>query len=194
MTDPPSEITHWLDRWSSGDNGALEALMPLVHDQLRGLARAQLARETPGHTLQPTALVHEAYLHLVGRRTVNWRSRAHFLNAVASLMRRILVDHARARRASKRGRGEPTVLFDDGFDLPATLRPDLVELDDALTTLAAVDPRRARIVELRFFAGLTEREIAEVLDVSEKTIQRDWKIARLWLLRELSNETGTAQS
>jgi RNA polymerase sigma-70 factor (ECF subfamily) len=179
------EVTRLLDRWGDGDSRALEDLMPLIFDDMRGLARAQFARDRSGHTLQPTALVHEAYLYLAGRRTVQWQSRAHFLNSLARLMRRILVDHARAQQAAKRGGDAPTVVFDEAIDLPGELRPDLVAVDDALKALATMDPRQSRVVELRFFAGLTLEEIGEVLEVSTKTVQREWKIARLFLLREL---------
>ncbi|MEM8964719.1 MAG: ECF-type sigma factor [Acidobacteriota bacterium] len=184
MVATTGEITRLLDRWSSGDVAALDALMPLVFEPLRRLARAQFARESTTHTLQPTALVHEAYLYLIGRRSVSWRSRAHFLNAMVTVMRRLLVDHARARRAAKRGGDMPTVVFDETLD-GIEARTDLVALDDALDALARVDPRRARVVELRFFAGLDETEIASVLGISTRTVARDWHIARLWLLHEL---------
>lgn len=182
------EITRLLEGWSGGDPAAFDRLMPLVFDELRGLARAQFARERGNHTLQPTALVHEVYLRLVDRRSVSWQSRAQFLNFAAAMMRRILVDHARIRKAGKRGGDQMTVVFDEALDLPADLRPDLVAIDDALLALAAFDARQARIVELRFFGGLTVEEIALALGVSARTIHREWKIARLWLLRELQPE------
>lgn len=184
------EITRLLDRWSGGDSAAFDRLMPLIFDELRGLARAQFARERRHHTLQPTALVHEVYLRLVDRRSVSWQSRAQFLNFAAAMMRRILVDHARIRKADKRGGDQPTVVFDEVLDLPADLRPDLVAVDEALLALAAFDSRQARIVELRFFGGLTVEEIALTLGVSTRTIHREWKIARLWLLRELQPVAG----
>ena len=186
------EITRLLDRWSGGDSAAFDRLIPLIFDELRGLARAQFARERENHTLQPTALVHEVYLRLVDRRSVSWQSRAQFLNFAAAMMRRILVDHARTRRAGKRGGDQPTVVFDEVLDLPADLRPDLVAVDEALLALAAFDSRQARIVELRFFGGLTVEEIALTLGVSTRTVQREWKIARLWLLRELQPVAGGA--
>ncbi len=186
------EITRLLDRWSDGDAAAFDRLMPLVFDELRGLARAQFARERRQHTLQPTALVHEVYLRLVDRRSVSWQSRTQFLNFAAATMRRILVDHARLRKADKRGGDQPSVVFDEALDLPADLRPDLVAVDEALLALAAFDARQARIVELRFFGGLTVEEIALALGVSARTIQREWKIARLWLLRELQPAAGGA--
>ncbi len=186
------EITRLLDGWSAGESGAFDRLMPMIFDELRGLARAQFARERKNHTLQPTALVHEVYLRLVDRRSVSWQSRAQFLNFAAAMMRRILVDYARVRKADKRGGDQPTVLFDEALDLPADLRPDLVAVDEALLALAAFDPRQARIVELRFFGGLTVEEIALALDVSTRTVHREWKIARLWLLRELQPVAGDA--
>ncbi|MEM8961584.1 MAG: sigma-70 family RNA polymerase sigma factor [Acidobacteriota bacterium] len=185
-----ADVTAILDRWCAGDHDALDQLMPLVHDELRAVARAQFVNERADHTLQPTALVHEAYLRLIGQRKVSWQGRAHFLNSMAVMMRRLLVDHARVRRAAKRGGGAATVLLDEALDTPIEQPLDLVRVDDALTALASFDERQARVVELRFFAGLTEVEIAEVLDVSAKTVQRDWNIARLWLLRELDPEAA----
>ena len=184
------EITRLLDGWSGGDSAAFDRMMPLVFDELRGLARAQFARERKNHTLQPTALVHEVYLRLAGRRSVSWQSRAQFLNFAAAMMRRILVDYARVRKADKRGGEQPTVMFDEALDLPSDLRPDLVAVDEALLALAAFDPRQARIVELRFFGGLTIEEIALTLGISNRTVHREWKIARLWLLRELQPANG----
>jgi RNA polymerase sigma-70 factor (ECF subfamily) len=188
MAETQSEITCILDRWSAGDPDALGELIPLIVDDLRRLARQQLAREDPGHTLQPTALVNEVYLRLAGRRTVTWRNRAQFFAFMASLMRRILVDHARHRQRAKRGSGSVPLSFDESLHLPDKRHPDLLALDDALNSLAEVDPRKSRIVELRYFAGLTVEEVAEVEGLSPTTVKRHWRAARLWLLRELERE------
>jgi len=189
MSERQSEVTGLLLEWSAGDPDALDKLMPIVVAELRRIARSQFARETPGHTLQPTALVNELYLRLVGHRKVAWKNRAQFFGVAAKLMRRILVDHARRRRADKRGGGgqkiplEALLVTLDGVaDFPDT---DLLALDEALSHLAAFDPRQARVVELRFFGGLTQEEVAEVLDISPTTVKDDWRLARLWLLREL---------
>jgi RNA polymerase sigma factor (TIGR02999 family) len=185
MAGDRNEVTRLLDQWSQGDPRALDRLMPLVVDDLRKIAGRHLAGESPGHTLQPTALVNEAYLRLVGQRTVRWRSRAQFFAFLGEMMRRILVDHARRRQTAKRGGGAATVVFDESIAAPSALQPDLVAVDDALRDLEALDPRLARVVGMRFFAGLTAISFAEVLGVSSKTVQREWKIARLWLFREL---------
>jgi RNA polymerase sigma factor (TIGR02999 family) len=166
--------------------------MPLVVDDLRRIARNRLAREAPGHTLQPTALVNEAYLRLASRRSVTWRDRAQFFGCLAGMMREILVDHARRQSSEKRGGGVPKLSLDEALDAGVEPEVDLLEVDAALGRLAGFDPRQARIVELRFFAGLTAREVAEVLEVSRKTVQREWKVARLWLARELSGDGGRA--
>ncbi|MEE8524498.1 MAG: sigma-70 family RNA polymerase sigma factor [Thermoanaerobaculia bacterium] len=185
------EVTELLDAWSAGDPEALERLLPLVIDDLRRIARAFLARERPGHTLGPTALVNELYLRVVGRRAVSWES-TQFLAGVAEIMRRILVDHARRHRAAKKGGGVGRLGFDESIDAQTLWGPairaidvDLVALDEALESLAAVDPRQARIVELRYFGGLTVAETARTLDCSPTTVKREWHSARLWLLREL---------
>lgn len=186
------EITGLLDAWSEGDPEAFEKLLPLVLDDLRRIARGYLSRERPGHTLEPTALIHEVYLRLVGRRRVRWESRRQFFAGMAEIMRRVLVDHARRKKAAKKGGGSETSSFDEALDTDTLWGPairgidvDLVALDDALTSLAAVDPRQARIVELRYFGGLTIAETARSLDVSPMTVKREWRTARLWLLREL---------
>jgi RNA polymerase sigma factor (TIGR02999 family) len=186
------EVTELLDAWTAGDPGAFERLLPLVIDDLRRIARAFLARERPGHTLGPTALVHELYLRVVGRRAVKWESRTQFFAGVAEIMRRILVDHARRHRAAKKGGGASRLEFDESIEAQTLWGPairaldvDLVALDDALHSLAAVDPRQARIVELRYFGGLTVEETARALDCSPTTVKREWHSARLWLLREL---------
>ncbi|HEX8283652.1 MAG TPA: sigma-70 family RNA polymerase sigma factor [Pyrinomonadaceae bacterium] len=181
-----SEVTGILRDWSGGDARAPERLMPFVYDELRRLARAFLARERDAHTLQPTALVHEAYMRLVDQTQVRWQNRAHFFGVAARMMRRILVDHARARATEKRG-GAAVLLSLEDVQLPAGQRAaGLLALDEALERLAAMDERKCRVVEMRFFGGLTDEEIAEVLGVTTRTVLRDWKKARLWLYRELS--------
>jgi RNA polymerase sigma factor (TIGR02999 family) len=180
-------VTQLLVRWKTGDSSALEALLPLVYDELHKLARHYLASERPDHTLQTTALVHEAYLRLVdqspGKRGIE--NRAHFFGIAARLMRQILVDYARARRANKRGAG-CIVTLDESANIVKNQSPDLIALDDALTGLAQLDEQQARIVELRFFAGLSIEETAYALDISPATVNRNWTAARLWLYRELS--------
>lgn len=185
----PSEVTELLDAWSDGDPEALDALIPLVIDDLRRMAAAFVARGGPGQTLQPTALVHEAYLRLVGRRTVHWESRVQFFAYMAKVMRRLLVDHARHRLTAKEGGGTPRVSFDEALDPSPGEGSDEVELlalHESLERLAAVDPRQGRIVELRYFGGLTIEETAQALRVSPRTVKREWRTARLWLLHELS--------
>jgi RNA polymerase sigma factor (TIGR02999 family) len=184
-----SEITRTLIRFSKGDNSALDFLLPAIYDELRRLAAAQLQHERPGHTLQPTALAHEAYLRLVNQRDVTWQNRAHFLGVAAQAMRRILADHARRHRAEKRGGDAVRVTIDES-DLPAAPSDVMAdELDVALEDLARLEPRHARIVELRFFGGLTIEETAEVVGVSPATVKRDWMLARAWLYRELKQGT-----
>lgn len=182
----PSGVTQLLLAWSRGDRSALDRLMPLVYDELRALARRSLRRERSGHTLQGTALVHEAYLKLVDQRQVRWQDRAHFFAVAAQVMRRILVDHARRHGAAKRGSGRPGLPPDEAeaLGLPAPL-VDLVALDRALDRLAALDERQARIVVLRFFGGLTIEETAEVQQISPATVKNEWSLARAWLHREL---------
>ncbi len=179
------EVTGLLQAWSRGDEEALQKLMPLVYQQLHAAARRYMARERPGHTLQTTALIHETYLRLVDVRQVKWQNRAHFLAICAQLMRRILIDFARSRGYQKRGGAVPHVNFDEA--LLVTAQPDfsLVALDDALNRLALVDGRKSRVVELRFFGGLGVKETAEVMKISVDTVMRDWKFAKVWLLREL---------
>jgi RNA polymerase sigma-70 factor (ECF subfamily) len=179
------EVTGLLLAWGSGDEKALQQLMPLVYEQLRSAARRYMARERAGHTLQTTALIHETYLRLVDVRQVKWQDRAHFLAMCAQLMRRVLIDFARSRGYQKRGGAAPHVNFDEA--LLVTAQPDfnLVALDDALSRLACVDARKSRVVELRFFGGLGVKETAEVMKVSADTVMRDWKLAKVWLLREL---------
>jgi RNA polymerase sigma factor (TIGR02999 family) len=187
-----TDVTRLLQAWSEGDEAALDRLIPLVEAELRRLARACMARERNAHTLQPTALVNEAFLRLAGARRIRWQDRAHFMAIAARLMRRVLVDHARSRGYRKRGGGADRVSFDD-LRLPAPEQPvDVVALDRALDAFAAVDARRSQVVELRFFGGLTLEETAEVLHVSAETVKRDWRLARLWLLRELNGDARRA--
>jgi RNA polymerase sigma factor (TIGR02999 family) len=181
-----TEVTQILLNWHAGEPDAAARLMPLVYEELRRLARDYLRRERGDHTLQPTALVHEAYLRLVDDSRVNWQNRAHFYGIAAKLMRRILVDHARARNADKRGGLVPKVPLDEARDLPPAATNDLVALDGALQDLARTYPRKSEVVELKFFGGLEADEIAEVLQVSPKTVLRDWQFAKLWLCRELA--------
>ena len=177
----PESFTRLLLDWSDGDEGARNEMLPLVYDELRRLAALYLRRERREHTLQPTALVHEAYLRLIDQRQVNWKNRAQFVGLAAVMMRRILVNHARDRAAEKRGGDLQKVPLSD-VDEPGTTRDvDVIVLHDALDQLGAIDPRKSRIVELKFFGGLTTDEIAEVLQLSPATIERDWSFARAWL-------------
>jgi RNA polymerase sigma-70 factor, ECF subfamily len=182
-----AKITQLLIEWNNGRSGALEDLLPLVYRELRQLAAQRLRRERPDHTLQPTALVHEAYIRLVDQRRVRWKNRAHFYAAAAHIMRRILVDRARARKTDKRGGGwERVTLGGDGT--PGGSRTvDVLALDDALDRLAALDPGQERIVELRYFGGLTLDETAEVIGISTATVKREWAIAKAWLRAQLSD-------
>jgi len=189
---PSSDVTGLLIAWSDGDSQALERLWPLVQDGLRRLAYRSLQRERPGHTLQATALVNEAYLKLVDQRRVRWQERAQFFAVAARIMRRILVDHARRHGAAKRGGGGPRLTVDDSGAAPgATADVDLLSLEEALERLEAIDSRQSRIVELRFFAGLTVEEVAEVLQVSPATVKSDWRMARAWLYGELAGDATT---
>jgi RNA polymerase sigma factor (TIGR02999 family) len=177
-------VTRLLLAWKAGDEAALARLTPVVHDELQRIARRCLRGERAGHSLSPTALVNEAYLRLLGARRTRWQNRAHFLAMAATMMRRVLVEIARARRRQKRGGGAVQVSLTDA--LASTEQPhDVIALDDALVALAAVDPRKSRVVELRFFGGLSVAETAAVLGVSVETVMRDWKLARAWLRREL---------
>jgi RNA polymerase sigma-70 factor (ECF subfamily) len=186
MTAPSAQnVTRLLEDWCQGKDAALEELLPLVHQELRRLARRYMFGERPGHTLQTTALVNEAYLRLVNSRQVHWQNRAHFFAITAQLMRRILVDYARARGCQKRGGGVPKVTLDEMLMGPQEKGHDLVALDDALKALAGVDPRKGKVVELRFFGGLSVEETAEVLKVSPDTVLRDWRLAKAWLAREM---------
>ena len=185
--DASPRATDLLLAWGRGDRHAFEALVPLVHDELRRLAKRYMARERPDHTLQPTALVNEAYLRLIDLTQIEWRDRAHFLAMSARVMRRILVDFARARRNDKRGGRAAKVSLDAAVPIPTETDQDLVALDDALQALAAVHPRKSDVVELRFFGGLSNEEAAETLNVSIDTVKRDWRFAKLWLLHQLKS-------
>jgi RNA polymerase sigma-70 factor (ECF subfamily) len=171
--------------WSNGDLKAREELMPLVYDELRRLAASYLRRERPDHTLQPTALVNEAYLRLVEEKRVHWQGKSHFFGVSAKLMRRILVDHARSHLAEKRGSGIAKVALTEAIAMSKEQPADLLALDESLTRLAELDPQQSRIVELRIFAGLTVEETAQSLNVSPATVKRDWAVAKAWLLREV---------
>ena len=171
--------------WSNGNRDAAAGLMPLVYDELRRLARGYLQRERGDHTLQATGLVHEAYLRLVDQKTTTWQNRAHFFGVAAQLMRRILVDHARRHRTAKRGGDATKVEFDEALAPSASRSLDVIALDDALQDLAKLNLQHSQIVELRFFGGMTTEEVAEVLDVSPRTIQREWRMARAWLRRQI---------
>jgi len=184
----PGDVTALLGEWSRGDRSALHQLLPLVYAELRQVAARQLRNERAGHTLQPTALVHEVFIRLVDQRQVDWQSRAHFLGVAANVMRRILVDHARRHGAGKRGEGVPGVPIDEARDVAASDGMPVLELDQALDRLEQVDAGLARIVELRAFGGLTIEEAAHVLSVSPSTAKRDWRTARAWLSRELGPE------
>jgi RNA polymerase sigma factor (TIGR02999 family) len=184
MSSPP-RVTELLLAWGGGDQGAFDNLLPLIYGELRRLAAHYLRGERPDHTLQPTALVHEAYLRLVGQTGTSWQNRAHFFGAAAQVMRRILVDQARQYQASKRGGGEHKVTLAEGVALARERDVNLLALEEALTRLEGIAPEQCRVVELRFFGGLSIDEAAEVMGVSEATVTRQWRAARAWLRREL---------
>jgi len=186
MTQNSHEVTQLLIQWSNGDKAALDKLMPLIYDQLRQLARHYMNRERAGHTLQTTALVNEAYLRLINRKQVHWQNRAHFFAIAAQLMRSILVDHARSHAYAKRGGGARKIALDEALAVSQQRAADVVALDDALKRLAEIDQQQSRIVELKFFGGLTIEETAEVLGLSPATIKREWSTAKAWLYHELS--------
>jgi len=186
MQEPPGEVTRLLKAWCRGDTLALERLAPMVEEELRRLARVYLHRESAGHTLQPTALVNEAYVRMLDWNAVEWRDRAHFLAVAAKMMRRILVSHAIARRTQKRGGSAVLVSLTEADSAPARTQ-DMIALDEALLALAKLDERKSRLVELRYFGGLTSDEAAEVLGISPRTADREWELARAWLFRALSN-------
>jgi RNA polymerase sigma-70 factor (ECF subfamily) len=183
------EITGLLQAWSQGDQRALEKLTPYVYRELHRVAHRYMSREPRGHTLQTTALINEVYVRLIDSGDMNWQNRAQFFGVCAHLMRQILTDFARSRLSKKRGHDVQHVSLDETLEVPLEPRTDLVALDDALKRLAAIDPRKSKVVELRFFGGLTAMEAAEVLKVSPHTVLRDWKLAKVWLHRELTGET-----
>jgi RNA polymerase sigma factor (TIGR02999 family) len=182
----PQEVTRLLIAWGQGDQAALDELLPLIYQELHRMARRHLGRERGGHTLQTTALVHEAYLRLLDQQEMGWQNRAHFFAIAAQMMRRILVDHARARHYQKRGGGAQRVSFDEALVVSNERAAEVVALDEALTSLAEFDPRKSQMVELRFFGGLSIEETAEVLGVSPGTVMRDWTLAKTWLQRAIN--------
>lgn len=193
MTHKPQqhEITQLLAEWSDGNQSALDELYPLVYEELHRLARRYMSRERKGHTLQTTALINEAYVRLVDQRNVHWANRSHFFAISAQIMRRILIDHARRHAYAKRGGGAQQVSLEEVAIVANEKSAEIIRLDEALTTLAKMDPRRCHVVELRYFGGLSNEEIAGVLNVSENTVTRDWNLARAWLHQQL---TGSAAS
>ena len=186
MADHPSDVTALLRAWGAGDLEARDDLLPLIYRDLRRRAAAYLRHERPDHTLPPTALVHEAYLRLVGQQRVAWQNRAHFFGVAAQMMRRILVDHARAHQAAKRPAAGLRVVLDDRIGAAPPLDCELLLLDQALSELALIDPRQAQIVELRYFGGLSEREVAELLGTSRSTVTREWETARAWMYSRMT--------
>jgi RNA polymerase sigma-70 factor (ECF subfamily) len=184
------EVTLLLSALTRGDDGAASKLIPVVYDELRRLAGSYMRRERADHTLQATALVHEAYLKLIEQRSVNWQSRAHFFGVSAQLMRRILIDHARGHTREKRGGEQKKVSLDEAFVFSEKQADELLAVDDSLNLLAKIDPRQARVVEMRFFGGLSVEETAEVLGVSPKTVKRDWSVAKAWLYADLKERYG----
>jgi RNA polymerase sigma factor (TIGR02999 family) len=192
MATPSSqEITQMLLAWSDGDQAALDKLTPLVYGELRRLAKGYMFGERPGHTLQTTALINEAYLRLIDWKSVRWQNRAHFFGVAAQLMRRILVDFARARHYAKRGGAAQQVSLDKAINIHEDRSAEFIALDEALKSLAEIDPRKSQVVELRFFGGLSAEETAEVLKVSQRTVEREWNSARVWLYRELRGKDET---
>jgi RNA polymerase sigma factor (TIGR02999 family) len=186
----PQEVTLLLTALKRGDEGAASRLMPLIYDELRRLAASYMRRERADHTLQATALVHEAYLKLVEQRSVDWQSRAHFFGVAAQLMRRILVDHARGHSRQKRGGEQQKVSLDEAFVFSERQADEIVAVDDSLNVLSRIDPRQARVVELRFFGGLSVEEAADVLGISPKTVKREWSVAKAWLYADLKERHG----
>lgn len=186
----PEHVTRLLEAWGNGEQAALDQLMPLVYTELHRIAHRYMERERNTHTLQSTALVNEAYQRLINLKHVSWQNRAHFFAVSAQLMRRVLVDYARSRRYLKRGGEWRQVPFNEAVAMFRDRKTDIVALDDALNTLADIDPRKSRVVEMRFFGGLSVMEVAEVLNVSPDTVLRDWRMAKVWLLRELSKGRG----
>jgi RNA polymerase sigma factor (TIGR02999 family) len=190
QTESPAGLTRLLKAWSRGDLQARDDLVPLVYGELRRRANAYLRRERPDHTLQPTALVHEAFMRLMGQDRVSWQNRAHFFAMAAQMMRRILVDHARERQTAKRPEGGIRVRLDDGIGAADPRECELIALDQVVDELTRLDPRQGQIVELRYFGGLSEHEVAEVLSVSRATVTREWQAARAWLYRRMTKGSG----
>lgn len=190
MTRPPHEVTQLLVAWSDGDRAALDELTPLVYEELHRLARNHMSRERQGHTLQTSALVNEAYVRLIDQRNVRWQNRAQFFSIASRLMRRILVDHARSHHYAKRGGDVRRVSLDEAAVVAQEQAAELVALDDALKSLAAIDPRKCQVIELRFFGGMSVEESAEVLGVSAVTVMRDWSTAKAWLHRAMEKEVS----
>jgi RNA polymerase sigma-70 factor, ECF subfamily len=186
----PHQITQLLAEWSDGNQSALDELYPLVYQELRRLARRYMSRERKGHTLQTTALINEAYVRLVDQRNVHWANRSHFFAISAQIMRRILIDHARRHAYAKRGGGAQQVSLEEAATVLPDQPEDLIRLDEALKSLAEMDPRRSQVVELRYFGGLNNEEIAGVLNVSENTVTRDWNMARAWLYQQLAGSAS----
>ena len=185
---PPQDVTQLLIDWGNGNHVALDQLMPLVYTELRELARRYIRRERPEHTLETTALIHEAYLRLVDQSQVSWENHAHFFGIAARLMRQILIEHARRRARAKRGGGAGKISLDEAATVSQARAAELLALDDALARLAAIDLRKSQVVELRFFGGLSVEEAAQVLHVAPNTVLRDWRMAKAWLHREISHE------
>ncbi len=183
----PLEVTRLLVEWSEGNQASLDKLTPLVYDELRRLARSYMRRENPSHTLQATALVNEAYLRLIEQSEVQWQNRAHFFGIAAQMMRRILVDHARRSHYAKRGGGAMKVSLAEAASLAQEVTAEVLALDEALRGLSEIDPRRGRVVELRYFGGLNNEEIAQVLQISANTVMRDWNLAKAWLRQQMLN-------
>ena len=184
----PQNVTQLLIAWNGGDKDALDKLLPIVYDELRRQAARYLRRERPGHTLQTTALIHEAYLRLIDQKSVHWQNRAQFFGIAAQMMRRILVDHARTKHRAKRGGSDVRVSLTDATSVTKDPDLNLVELDEALNRLEKIDPQQSKIVELRFFSGLNVEETAAALQISPATVKRDWKVAKAWLHREISHD------
>ncbi len=189
-TDSRDAVTTLLERWNQGDLAARDALIPLVYDELRRVAKKNLASQRSDHTLQATALVHEVYLRLVDRKAGHWQGRTHFFALAANMMRQILVDHARKRNAAKRGGGTVTVLLDEGAGAEESVNLDLIGLDTAMKRLASLDARQSRLVELRFFGGLSIEEAARIVDISPATAKREWATARVWLHHAMESGSG----
>jgi RNA polymerase sigma factor (TIGR02999 family) len=189
-TPPPNEITERLIAWGAGDKAALDQLLPIVYQELRRMAGNYLRQENPGHTLQPTALVHEAWLRLIDQTRVTWQNRAQFFGVAAQLMRRILVDHAKTKLREKRGGDAVKLSLDVVINLSRERGADLIALDDALGELGRIDGRKSRVVELRYFGGFSVEETAQILEVSPETVMRDWKLAKAWLYQQIKREAG----